>query len=33
VRLARPRRPTGFRHWWRQLVRQQLDPGRPARAA
>jgi hypothetical protein len=33
VRLARPRRPTGFRPWWRQLVRQQLDPGRPARAA
>ena len=33
ARLARLRRPTGFRPWWRQLVRQQLDAGRPARAA
>jgi hypothetical protein len=33
ARLARLRHPTGFRHWWRQLVRQQLDAGRPARAA
>ena len=33
ARLTRPRRPTGFRPWWRQLVRQQLDAGRPARAA
>jgi hypothetical protein len=28
VRLAHPRRPTGFRPWWRRLVRQQLGtPG------
>jgi len=33
ARFTRPRRRTGFRHWWRQLVRQQLDAGRPARAA
>jgi hypothetical protein len=33
ARLARPRRPTGFRPWWRQLFRQQLGAGRPARAA
>jgi hypothetical protein len=33
VRLARPRRPTGFRPWWRRLARQQLEAGRPARAA
>ena len=33
ARLTRPRHPTGFRRWWRQLVRQQLDAGRPARAA
>jgi hypothetical protein len=33
ARLARLRRPTGFRPWWRQLVRQQLGAGRPARAA
>jgi hypothetical protein len=33
ARLTRPRRPTGFRPWWRRLVRQQLDAGRPARAA
>ena len=33
ARLTRPGRLTGFRPWWRQLVRQQLDAGRPARAA
>jgi len=33
ARLARPRRLTGFRPWWRQLVRLQVDAGRPARAA
>jgi hypothetical protein len=33
VRLARPRPSVGFRPWWRQLVKQQLDAGRPARAA
>jgi hypothetical protein len=27
ARLARPRRPTGIRPWWRQLVRQQLGAG------
>jgi hypothetical protein len=33
ARLTRPRRTTGFRPWWRQLVRQRLGAGRPARAA
>lgn len=33
ARLARPRRRTGFRPWWRRLGRQQLGTGRPARAA
>lgn len=33
VRLARPRRQTGFRPWWRRLVRQELGAGHPARAA
>ena len=33
ARLARPRRRTGFRPWWRRLVRQRLEAGRPARAA
>jgi hypothetical protein len=33
ARLARPRRRTGFRPWWRRLVRQELGTGRPARAA
>ena len=28
ARLTRPRRPTGFRPWWRQLVRRQVGtPG------
>ena len=28
ARLARPRRPTGFHPWWRQLVRRQVGtPG------
>jgi hypothetical protein len=31
--LGRPRPSGGFRPWWRQLVKQQLDAGRPARAA
>ena len=33
ARLTRPRRPTGFRRWWRQLFRQQLGARRPARTA
>lgn len=33
ARLTRLRRPAEFRPWWRQLVRQQLGAGRPARAA
>jgi len=33
AQLARPRRPTGFRRWWRQLFRQQLGARRPARTA
>jgi hypothetical protein len=33
ARVARLRRPTGFRPWWRHLVRQQLSAGRRARAA
>lgn len=33
ARLARPRRPTGFRPWWRRLFRQQLGAGRPVHTA
>jgi hypothetical protein len=33
ARLARPRRRTGFRPWWRRLVRQELGAGHSARAA